>query len=77
MKRKKMGDTEIKLKGIEAVFKSLGPAAALRFLALLYNEPTDYVEISRGLYQGQTIDEILARAKSRKGLRGSVDRSGT
>ena len=54
-----MDDAEIKFKGIEALKKTLGPTAALRFLTLLHREPTDYVEISRRLYEGQTIDEIL------------------
>jgi len=64
MKKKKIiDDTEIRIKGIEALNKALGPAAALRFLALLQREPTDYVEISRRLYKGQTIDEIFDRAK--------------
>ena len=63
MKAKTMDDTEIRVKGIEALNKILGPTAALRFLTLLHREPTDYVEISRRLYEGQTIDEIYTRAK--------------
>lgn len=63
MKTKVMDDTEIKFKGIEALNKSLGTTAALRFLTLLHREPTDYVEISKRLYEGQTIDEIFKRAK--------------
>lgn len=59
-----MDDTEIKFKGIEALYKSLGATAALRFLTLIHREPTDYVEISRRLYNGQTIDEIFKRAKT-------------
>ncbi|KFD40838.1 hypothetical protein HX99_05460 [Peptococcaceae bacterium SCADC1_2_3] len=62
-KGKIMDDTEIRISGIEALNKVLGPAAALRFLTLLHREPTDYVEISRRLYEGQTIDEIFGRAK--------------
>lgn len=62
-KEKIMDDTEIRISGIEALNKALGPAAALRFLSLLHREPTDYVEISRRLYEGQTIDEIFGRAK--------------
>ena len=58
-----MNDTEIRIKGIEALNQALGPSAALRFLALLHREPTDYVEISRRLYKGQTIEEIFERAK--------------
>jgi hypothetical protein len=41
----------------------LGPAEALRFLALFHREPTYYVEISKKLYEGQTIEEIIKRAK--------------
>jgi len=62
-KAKIMDDTEIRLSGIDALNKVLGPAGALRFLTLLHREPTDYVEISRRLYEGQTIDEIFDRAK--------------
>ncbi|HLA50981.1 MAG TPA: hypothetical protein VJZ92_01850 [Thermodesulfobacteriota bacterium] len=58
-----MDDAEIKFKGIEALNKTLGPATALRFLTMLHREPTDYVEISRKLYEGQTIEEIFKRAK--------------
>jgi len=62
-KAKIIDDTKIRLSGIEALNKALGPAAALRFLTLLHREPTDYVEISRQLYKGQTIEEIFERAK--------------
>jgi hypothetical protein len=58
-----MSDTELRIIGIEALNKALGPAAALRFLSLLHREPTDYVEISRRLYEAQSIDEIFERAK--------------
>ncbi len=63
MKTRIVDDTEIKLKGIEILNKTLGPAAALRFLTLLHHETTDYVEVSKRLYKGQTIDEIFERAK--------------
>ncbi len=56
-------DAEIRIKGIEALNQALGPSAALRFLTLLHREPTDYVEISRRLYEGQSVDEIFERAK--------------
>ena len=62
-KTKRMDDTEIRISGIEALNKALGPAGALRFLTLLHREPTDYVEISRRLYDGQTVEEIFERAR--------------
>lgn len=58
-----MDDAEIKISGIEALNKALGAVGALRFLSMLQREPTDYVEISRRLYEGQTVDEIFDRAK--------------
>lgn len=63
MQTKVMDDAEIKFKGIEALNKTLGPAAALRFLTMLHREPTDYVEISRKLYEEQTTEEIFKRTK--------------
>jgi hypothetical protein len=60
-------DNTIRLNGIEALNKALGHANALRFPALLHREPTDYVEVSRRLYEGQTVDEIFDRARERPG----------
>ena len=62
-KWKAMDEAELRLLGIEALNKALGPAEALRFLALFHREPTDYVEISKQLYEGQTVKEIFRRAK--------------
>ncbi len=58
-----MDEIEIRIKGIEALNQALGPSAALRFLTLLHREPTDYVKISRRLYEGQSIDQIFERAE--------------
>ena len=57
-----LDDNAIRLSGIEALNKALGHSGALRFLALIQREPTDYVEISRKLYEGQTVDEIFDRS---------------
>ena len=56
-------DAEVRFKGIDALNQALGPAGALRFLTLLHRDRTDYVEISRRLYEGQSIDEIFSRAR--------------
>ena len=58
-----VNDTELRMKGIEALNRDLGPVLALRFLSLLHRESTDYVDISRRLYAGQDIDEIFERAE--------------
>jgi len=63
-KAKEMNDSELIISGIEILNKSLGVTNALRFLSLLHNEPTDYVEISQRLYDGQTIEEIFERTKT-------------
>lgn len=65
-----MDDVEIRANGILALNKALGPTAALRFLTLMCHEPTDYVAISRRLYQDQEVDEIFERA--RKGWRDAA-----
>ena len=57
-------ENEIKLSGIEALNKSLGPADALKFLTYMHREPTDYVKVSHDLYKGQSIDEIFQRAQN-------------
>lgn len=58
-----MNDTELRVKALAALKKELGMAATLRFLALMQQNPTDYVEVSRQLYEDQKLDEIFARAK--------------
>ena len=60
---KAMDEAELRVLGIEALNKALGPAEAMRFLALFHSEPTDYIEISKELYEGQTAEEIFKRAK--------------
>jgi hypothetical protein len=57
-------ENEIKLKGIEALNKFLGPADALKFLTYMHREPTDYVKVSNDLYKGQSIEEIFQRSQS-------------
>ena len=60
---KMMDDTEIRIKGIEVLNRALGTSSALRFLSLFHREPTNYVEISKRLYEGQTVEEIFERAR--------------
>jgi len=57
-------DLDVKIKGIEALNNALGISGALKFLMLLHREPSDYVEISRHLYQNQSVDDIFARASA-------------
>jgi hypothetical protein len=59
-----MDEAELRVLGIDALNKALGPAEALRFLALFHREPTDYVEVSKKLYENQSVEEIFKRAKA-------------
>jgi hypothetical protein len=61
-----MDEAKLRIVGIEALNKALGPAEALRFLALFHREPTDYVEISRKLYEGQSVEDIFKRARENR-----------
>ena len=58
------GDAELRLAGIDALSKALGVTNALRFMALMRQEPTDYVEVSRRLYESQTLNDIFVRGKA-------------
>ena len=61
--KKTLNEAEIQIRGIEALNEALGPSTALKFLGMLHREPTDYVEISRRLYRGQSVDDIFDRAR--------------
>jgi hypothetical protein len=60
---KAIDESELRVIGIDALNKALGPAEALRFLALFHREPTDYVDVSKKLYETQSVEEIFKRAK--------------
>ena len=62
-RRSGINEAELRVAGIEALNKALGPAGTLRFLALFRSEPTDYVEVSRRLYENQSVEEIFKRAR--------------
>ena len=51
-------DTEIKVKGIEILEKSLGPIDAERFIALIQRELFDYTKRRQQLDQNKTIQQI-------------------
>ena len=58
-----MDEAELRDAGVDALNKALGPVGTVRFLALFRSEPTDYVELSRRLYEKQSVEEILKRAR--------------
>ena len=56
-------EEKLKVTGIEALNKALGPERAREFLALIHSEPMCWIEISKMLYEGQSVEEIFKRAR--------------
>jgi hypothetical protein len=48
-------DTEIKLKGLEALISALGEVQAERFISLIMREPFDYTAWQRTLWSDKTV----------------------
>jgi hypothetical protein len=63
LKETNMNDTELLISAMQTLYKSLGVSATARFLALLQQDSTDYVDISNKIYENQTIEEIFSMAE--------------
>ncbi len=57
-----MTDTEIKIKGFEALAESLGLVDAERFISLMMRESFDYTKWQRSLWSDKTVSEISSAA---------------
>lgn len=55
-------DTEIKIKGVQALTNILGEVDAERFVALIQREPFDYTKWQRKLWENMTVEEISKMA---------------
>ncbi len=55
-------DTEIKIKGIEALINTLGAVEAERFISLVMREPFDYTKRQRTLWVDKSVVELSAAA---------------
>ena len=55
-------DTEIKLKGMEALVKALGDVDAERFITLVLREPFDYTHWQRNLWRDKSVKELSRKA---------------
>ena len=55
-------DTEIRIKGIEALIEALGEANAERFVTLLLREPLDYTQWHRTLWTDKSVEAISQMA---------------
>jgi hypothetical protein len=62
-------DTEIKIKGIEALIAKSGEVQAERFISLIMREPFDYTKWQRNLWPDKSLEEIskaAIRSRSQK-----------
>ncbi len=57
-----MTNTEIKVKGLQILTKSLGLVEAERFVASIQQEPFDYTKWRDGLFEDLSIEEISKKA---------------
>lgn len=55
-------ETEIRIRGVEALISALGEVEAERFISIMLREPFDYTKWQRSLWEGETIEEISSRA---------------
>ena len=55
-------DTEVKIKGVQALTESLGKVGAERFISLIQREPFDYTKWQRTLWEGLSVEEISRNA---------------
>ncbi|MFO1432122.1 MAG: hypothetical protein U1F76_18590 [Candidatus Competibacteraceae bacterium] len=55
-------DTELKLRGIEALITALGVVQAERFVSLILREPFDYTQWQRDLWPDKSLEEISGLA---------------
>lgn len=64
-------DTEIKLKGFDALVKALGEVTAERFIALIQKDKFDYTKWQRDLFENTELEKLSKsamefRAKTKK-----------
>ncbi len=55
-------DTEVRVRGFNALVEALGPVEAERFIALLLREPFDYTQWQRSLWAEQGVHELSQAA---------------
>jgi len=65
-----MTNTEIKVKGLQILTKSIGIVEAERFVALIQQEPFDYTKWRDDLFEDLTIEEISKKAMELRNRKG-------
>lgn len=66
MRKSTITDTEIKIKGMDALIAALGEVHAEKFVTLVNREPFDYTSWQRKLWIGKSVEEISAMAMKRR-----------
>ncbi len=64
-------DTEIKIKGMEALIAALGEVNAEKFVTLMNREPFDYTAWQRKLWSDKNVEEISKMAMERRQTEGN------
>ena len=59
-------DTEVRIKGMDALITALGEVHAERFITLMMREPFDYTEWQKTLWDDKTVEEISRMAMERR-----------
>lgn len=59
-------DTEIKIKGMDALIAALGEVHAEKFVTLVNREPFDYTAWQRKLWADKSVEEISNMAMERR-----------
>ena len=59
-------DTEIRIKGMEALISALGEVHAEKFITLIMREPFDYTEWQRTLWNNKSVEELSKMAMDRR-----------
>ena len=57
-----ISDTEIRIRGVEALVDALGEVQAERFVTLMLREPFDYTTWQRQLWTDVGVEELSQRA---------------
>lgn len=61
--RNPLSDRDLRVSGLKALERELGPVNAARFLVLAAEDPIqDFVKWSSERYRGATVDELFDRA---------------
>ena len=57
-------DIEIRIMGMQVLFRELGCTNALRFIAQMQHGPEDYLKLQEELFKDMNVNEIYTKAKN-------------